>query len=162
MITREERQQFEADVEHLRRRLRAATDDPGCPIAWDTVEKWLAGIVQQIETWRGKSAPELREGETMTTEELDTLLATAKPRRLIIFGGGESFRWENHSENRDFHGQPAACKLHDDVFCLLRGGSLKYGDEREYATEAAAMDALRAAVEKYKQTAPAAQPGGDV
>ena len=73
----------------------------------------------------------------MTDAELDTLLANAKPYK------GSWLRCWDESE-RHF--------VAKEVFDLLVGGEINASIQSvKYRTEAAAMDALRDAVAKYKE-----------
>jgi hypothetical protein len=79
----------------------------------------------------------------MTDEELAWLVATAKPHQP------QQWRWYRRDADND---EPDKSDLEPEVFDALSGGVLSYsGNWRGYESEAAATDALRAAVAKYRE-----------
>lgn len=79
----------------------------------------------------------------MTDEELDALLANAKPAH----NKGLGFAWSNYGQ---FCMKPYFLPF--GLFSKLTGGECFESHYYVFPTEAAAMDALRAAVAVYKET----------
>jgi hypothetical protein len=84
----------------------------------------------------------LTEEMNVNDVELDALLANAKPYELPTGFEGERFAWQRWDDER--------VQIPDEIFRLLKCDRFDKFN-KIYATEQAAMNALRDAVAKYKE-----------